>query len=61
VQLEAAKIGDHVPAREVKGGMRPAVLKRAFAEATNSKPADQSTLERARGESFCPHFNFTSR
>ena len=51
VQPEAAKIGIHVLAVEVKDVMFPAELKRAFADVLKAKQEGQAALERARGES----------
>jgi regulator of protease activity HflC (stomatin/prohibitin superfamily) len=51
VQPEAAKIGIHVQAVEVKDVMFPAELKRAFADVLKAKQEGQAALERARGES----------
>ncbi len=51
VQPDAAKIGIHVLAVEVKDVMFPAELKRAFAEVLKAKQEGQAALERARGES----------
>lgn len=50
VQPDAAKIGIHVLAVEVKDVMFPAELKRAFAEVLKAKQEGQAALERARGE-----------
>jgi regulator of protease activity HflC (stomatin/prohibitin superfamily) len=51
VQPDAAKIGIHVLAVEVKDVMFPPDLKRAFAEVLRAKQEGQAALERARGES----------
>lgn len=51
VQPDAAKIGIHVLAVEVKDVMFAADLKRAFAEVLKAKQEGQAALERARGES----------
>jgi regulator of protease activity HflC (stomatin/prohibitin superfamily) len=51
VQPEAAKIGIHILAVEVKDVMFPADLKRAFADVLKAKQEGQAALERARGES----------
>jgi regulator of protease activity HflC (stomatin/prohibitin superfamily) len=51
VQPEAAKIGIHVLAVEVKDVIFPAELKRAFADVLKAKQEGQAALERARGES----------
>ena len=51
VQPDAAKIGIHVLAVEVKDVMFPAELKRAFAEVLKAKQEGQAALERARAES----------
>jgi regulator of protease activity HflC (stomatin/prohibitin superfamily) len=51
VQPDAAKIGIHVLAVEVKDVMFPADVKRAFAEVLKAKHEGQAALERARGES----------
>ncbi|MDB6029462.1 MAG: hypothetical protein JWM68_5685 [Verrucomicrobiales bacterium] len=51
VQPDAAKVGIHVLAVEVKDVMFPAELKRAFAEVLKAKQEGQAALERARGES----------
>jgi regulator of protease activity HflC (stomatin/prohibitin superfamily) len=50
VQPDAAKIGIHVLAVEVKDVMFPADLKRAFAEVLKARQESQAALERARGE-----------
>lgn len=51
MQPDAAKIGIHVLAVEVKDVMFPADVKRAFAEVLKAKHEGQAALERARGES----------
>ena len=51
VQPDAAKIGIHVLAVEVKDVMFPADIKRAFAGVLIAKHEGQAALERARGES----------
>lgn len=51
VQPDAAKIGIHVLAVEVKDVMLPAELKRAFADVLKAKQEGHAALERARGES----------
>jgi regulator of protease activity HflC (stomatin/prohibitin superfamily) len=51
VQPEAAKIGIHVQAIEVKDVIFTAELKRAFADVLKAKQEGQAALERARGES----------
>lgn len=51
VQPEAAKIGIHVLAVEVKDVMFPADIKRAFSDVLKAKQEGQAALERARGES----------
>jgi len=51
VQPEAAKIGIHILAVEVKDVMLPTDLKRAFADVLKARQEGQAALERARGES----------
>jgi regulator of protease activity HflC (stomatin/prohibitin superfamily) len=51
VQPDAAKIGIHVQALEVKDVMLPADLRRAFSEVLKARQEGQAALERARGES----------